>query len=251
MTTIPGIAPLWLILVRLANGLGKPFGIDPFPRAFPNEQTAREDRVDQVFDRIYRTNYWSSNESRSGVGSEESFSSRYREQLRDCLADYQLNSIFDAPCGDLNWIAPLACDPTLAYEGGDVSEAAIASCRSKFPAIAVRQFDICEGNFPKADVWHCRDCLFHLPFAHVRRALLNYANSSIPFALLTTHRSRIHRNLDVNLGGFRYLDLELHPISLPKPIAYLKDFRWGRDFPRFVGLWSRQDIQDALKGWMD
>jgi hypothetical protein len=86
-----------------------------------------------------------------------------------------------------------------------------------------------------------------LPFADIRKALKNFAGSTIPYALLTTHRSRLmHRNLDVPAGGWRYLDLEMAPVSLPPPTQYLRDYQRGRDFPRFVGLWTRQAIEAAL-----
>ena len=101
-----------------------------------------------------------------------------------------------------------------------------------------------------ADVWHCRDCLFHLPYDDIQRALANFARSGIRYALITTHKSRfLHRNLDVGVGGFRLLDLERSPISLPSPVESISDFQWGRDFPRYVGLWTRQQIADAVARW--
>jgi hypothetical protein len=38
-------------------------------------------KAGEVFDDIYRINYWGSGESRSGVGSEEKFVQRYRDRL--------------------------------------------------------------------------------------------------------------------------------------------------------------------------
>jgi hypothetical protein len=46
--------------------------------------------------------------------------------------------------------------------------------------------------------------------------------------------------------GFRFVDLERAPFNLPKPLAYLPDYRRGFEFPRYVGLWSRTMIRDAL-----
>lgn len=110
-------------------------------------------------------------------------------------------------------------------------------------------FDITFGPFPQVDLWHCRDYLFHLPFELIEQALANFALSSIPFALITTHHSRLlHRNLNVQPGGFRLLDLQKPPISLPKPLAHIRDYRPGRDFPRYVCLWSREQVESALNG---
>ena len=238
-----------LLAIRIANALGKPFGITPYPRAFPNPSTAGLDDRGQVFDRIYATNFWASSESRSGLGSEGHFTAGYRRRLGECLSDLGVRGLFDAPCGDLNWIAPLARDPAIDYLGGDISPTLIADLTERYPDIKVRTFDICADLFPAADVWHCRDCLFHLPFADIRRALERFAGSSIPYALLTTHKARVGRNLDVSAGGFRHLDLERPPISLPPAERYLRDFRPGLDFPRYVGLWRRETIVDALLQW--
>ena len=238
-----------LLAVRIANALGKPLGINIFPRAFPNDATA--DLVDRrtVFDRIYKSNFWASAESRSGIGSQSAVAGAYRERLRCCLNEIGARRLFDAPCGDLNWMAPFACDPRLAYLGADISEALLADLRACHPRVALQLLDICEDEFPEADVWHCRDCLFHLPFGDIHRAFENFARSNIPYCLLTTHRARLLFNLDVAPGGFRYLDLERPPISLPKAMRYLKDFRAG-DFPRYVGMWRRETVADAVARWV-
>ena len=237
-----------LLAIRALNAIGKPFGIDPVPRSFPTKEGSTPHRA-AVFDRIYRANFWGSSESRSGVGSEARLAGGYRQRLHACLVDLGARRLFDAPCGDLNWIAPLARDPAIDYLGADISAALLADVQAAYPDVHLQQRDICEDPFPDADVWHCRDCLFHLPFADIRRALANFARSSIPYCLLTTHRARIHRNLDVAVGGFRYLDLQREPISLPRADRYLKDFRLGLDFPRYVGLWSRETIAECVAQW--
>ena len=230
-----------LFVVRAVNALGKPFGINPFPRAFESAGKGRDRQ--KVFDSIYREHGWPSDESRSGCGSETERTKAYSRTLQRLLEHLRLSSIFDAPCGDLNWILPVV--EGLDYIGGDISPTLIADLRTKYPHIDIRSFDICTDEFPEADVWHCRDCLFHLPFADIQKAFANFSRSKIPYALLTTHRARLHTNLDVAVGGFRYLDLERPPISLPKPASYLPDFRKGLDFPRYVGLWTRQQVATA------
>lgn len=202
--------------------------------------------VDSVFDAIYRSNHWGSSESASGVGSELSFTSDYSIQLVDLIRKMNFRSMFDAPCGDLNWMRDVQSQAKIAYIGGDVSEIALTSARNRAPELDVRLFDICADTFPAVDVWHCRDCLFHLSFGDIRRALENYLKSEIPYAIITTHKSTLLKNNDVETGGFRLLDLERHPISLPRPISYMKDFRKGKDFPRYVGLWSKSQIATAI-----
>ena len=118
-----------MLVKRIVNRLGRPFGINPFPRAFANPTTEQLSERAEVFDSIYRSNFWGSGESRSGVGSEIDFSMAYLARLRALIADRALRRLFDAPCGDLNWSIDLARDPAVAYAGGDISASLIADLR--------------------------------------------------------------------------------------------------------------------------
>lgn len=239
-----------LLLKRIVNKIGRPLGVNPFPRAFPNPLAASASRRSEVFDAVYLENFWGSEQSRSGLGSERDFAERYRSALEALMRQRGFRSIFDAPCGDLNWMGDLITSNSWSYAGGDISRHVVEEVQRKHPELSVRVFDVCEDPFPEADVWHCRDCLFHLPFADVRKAFENFARSNIPHALLTTHKARLlHKNLDVEAGGFRFLDLERPPISLPAAADYLQDYRKGTDFPRYVGLWTRENIRQALSRW--
>lgn len=235
-----------LILRRMANKLAHPFGINPFARAF--EYGLAQDRA-AAFDTIFNDNLWGSTDSASGVGSELDATAAYRAALAALCRDKAITRFFDAPCGDLNWMPALLAEHPMHYAGGDISPALIARIGAQYPDYALTPFDITTTPFPTADVWHCRDCLFHLPFADIGKALRNFAASSIPYALLTTHRARwLHKNLDLNGVGFRMLDLERAPFCLPPAIAYLPDYRTGKDFPRYVGLWSREAIASIAGG---
>ena len=236
-----------LLAKRIFNRVGRPLGINPFPRAFANAGADGSTDRAEVFERIYQSNFWGSPESRSGVGSAGEFSRGYGVRLRALIEQREFKRIFDAPCGDLNWMVDIARDPAIDYAGGDISPGLVGELQRHYPDVGISLFDICADAFPAADVWHCRDCLFHLPFADIHRALRNFVSSGVPYALLTTHRARwLHRNLDVPLGGFRFLDLERAPIGLPPAESYIPDYRKGSDFPRYVGLWPRDAIAEAI-----
>lgn len=232
---------------RVLNRLGRPFGVNPFPRAFPNPIEGRAKSAAAVFDEIYRENYWGSGESHSGLGSEFAFTRSYCTGLARCLADHGIGSIFDAPCGDLNWMSAFLSEHPVQYAGGDISPEVISRARSSHPDRDLRVFDITADPFPGADLWHCRDCLFHLPFEAIHAAFKNFAASGIGHALITTHRARmLHRNLDVSFGGFRFVDLERAPFFLPSPLARIPNYRPGKEFPRYVCLWSRDQIVETI-----
>jgi SAM-dependent methyltransferase len=233
---------------RALNRIGRPFGINPYARAFENPLMTASGTPGELFDEIFHQNYWGSSKSKSGVGSEEDFVSGYRRILGKLIEQKGFLSVFDAPCGDVKWISKLIVERDLNYTGGDISPAVIAQAKQDFPALDLRVFDLSLDKFPCADVWHCRDCLFHLPFNAIKQIFENFAESETPYALITSHRSWLaHKNLDVGFGGFRYLDLERAPFSLPPPELRLADFRFSIDFPRYVCLWSRPQIASSLR----
>ena len=110
-----------LLAIRIANRIGRPLGLNPFPRAFPNPLAEEVGQAAEVFDEVYRRNYWGSAQSRSGVGSETTFAARYRTGLAALIRSRGFRRVFDAPCGDLNWMAPLIAEAGIDYVGGDIS----------------------------------------------------------------------------------------------------------------------------------
>ncbi|RYD94806.1 MAG: class I SAM-dependent methyltransferase [Sphingobacteriales bacterium] len=211
------------------------------------EQAARFNEDELQFDNVYKHNYWGSGESRSGSGSEHKFTLNYRARLSKLLAAQSLERVFDAPCGDLNWMRHVISETNIIYSGGDISPLLVDDVRSRYPNVNLCVFDIIRDEFPVADVWHCRDCLFHLPTEDVLSALKNFSNSKIPYALITSHKAYLlHSNLNVSLGGFRFLDLERPPFSLPRPVRRIPDYKKGTEFPRYVCLWSRDQISNLF-----
>lgn len=229
---------------RILNRLGRPLGVAPFPIAWGPPEGAPDERR-QVFETIYHKNWWHSSESVSGRGSQLRQTARYRKALIRFLEHNHIRSMFDAPCGDLNWMPQVLAAVPIRYVGGDIADAVVAAARSRCQGLDLRQFDICTDKFPDAEVWHCRDALLHLSFEDVWAALGNAAQSNIQYALLTTHRGRLLRNLDIKTGGVRPLDLEGPPFSFPPALEYLKDSS-GLGFPRAVGVWPIETIREVV-----
>lgn len=218
------------------------------PFAWPEEKAAQTDRPRraEVFDQILTANSWNNPESLSGSGSTLQRTAQYRASLLELIRKSGWTTFFDAPCGDLNWMPELLQAIDIEYLGADISALAIEAAKRRLPTANLRTFDICVDPFPKADVWHCRDCLFHLSHAECLAALRNFASSEIPFALITSNTARWLKNIDIRTGNWRLLDLERAPFSLPPPILRLNDFPTGREFPRYVCLWSRDQIASRV-----
>ena len=70
-----------LLFKRVLNRLSRPYGFNPFPRAFGNPLTAGTADRSAVFDKVYEKNFWGSAQSSSGLGSELDFTIAYRMEL--------------------------------------------------------------------------------------------------------------------------------------------------------------------------
>ena len=236
------ITPRRNILQRLANRLGHRFGIKPFPVAFESTLPEAGGKPKDVFNSVYAANYWEDHESKSGSGSTLAATAGYVPQLIAAINDLGIETMFDAPCGDLNWMGTVIDRTGVAYQGGDIADEAISIAKSRRPDLPIARFDICEDDFPAVDLWHCRDTFFHLSYEAISKALRQLTASSIPYAALTTHRARMLRNMDIATGGFRLLDLERAPFNFPPALRYLRDYKPG-EFPRFVGIWRVEDLR--------
>lgn len=232
--------------IMVADRITRPFGLSliSFSHLGAIPPAPRESSSRSKFDQIATANLWGSPESLSGSGSEVARTSRYRQALVRTIWGECFGTLFDAPCGDLNWMPLVLEEVDVDYIGGDISPALVERNRQRYPNLKFVEFDITSDPFPKADVWHCRDCLFHLSYRDIELALRNFAASDIPYALITSHSGMI-RNVDVESGGWRYIDLRGPPFNLPAPREWLADYQFG-DLPRFVGLWSRDQIKLAL-----
>lgn len=167
------------------------------------------------------------------------------DHLAVLLAGLGTRVLLDAPCGDGNWIAPVA-DAVPFYVGVDVVPEVVERCRERL-GDGRRAFacaDLTRDPLPRADVVLCRDCLVHFSFADARAALLNFRHSGAEWLLATTFVDA-RRNRDVRTGGWRVLNLQAPPFSFPAPAALVDErcvHSGGRYRDKRLGLWR----MDAL-----
>jgi hypothetical protein len=208
-------------------------------------------RMKDVFEGIYVVNGWHDPESRSGVGSTLYYTLNIRQEIVAFVKKMEVKTFFDAPCGDFNWMRAVEFPSELKYIGGDISPSAIKDNQEKFTSdkVSFVEFDITQDVFPSADVWFCRDCLFHLSYKHIFKALSMFAASDIPYLFTTTHINDVgFKNFDIESGGFRPLDLYSPPFDLTRSIAF-----WAADavYPhprREMCVWTREQVREALPG---
>lgn len=201
-----------------------------------------------VFTRIHDSNYWGSGESVSGPGSEIAFTKNLRGKLSALFSEKALESMFDAPCGDCNWVSKVAFPSGFHYMGGDIVEALVE--RNKYsvnfsnPSISAtfKVFDIRKDELPDVDIWLCRDVFFHMPTSDILLALNNFKRSKIEY-LLTTNFYFPTKNIDAVSGGYRHINLCLDPFNLPKPLSSYSDYVIPHA-PRYLELWHRDQLEN-------
>lgn len=195
------------------------------------------------FDEIYKNQLWSrigkTRETESGVGSTLKATKLFREELERFLTTLPPGLLFDAPCGDLNFMRRVQLPKGWSYLGADIVSDLVDDLRRRFPDREFIQFDLTSDPFPAADVWLCRACLFHLSYADIIKALSNFVRSSVPLAMLTSHLCDDNR--DIVTGDFRELNLMRPPFNFQRPSVQLRDEPYGS-----MGVWRREEIADFL-----
>ncbi|MGH8209207.1 MAG: class I SAM-dependent methyltransferase, partial [Steroidobacteraceae bacterium] len=113
---------------------------------------------------MYQRNSWRNAESVSGDGSDLTQTQRVRAELARLVAQRNIATLLDAPCGDHYWMRKLETKPA-SYIGADIVPELIAANQRAYGSATVRfvTLDICADELPRADLILCRDCLVHLP----------------------------------------------------------------------------------------
>lgn len=200
----------------------------------------------ETFETIFVENRWQSDESRSGDGSTLDQTKILRGRLPRLMRSLEAKTLLDAPCGDFNWMQAVKFAEGITYIGGEIVPVLVDNLNAlhQRPGREFVQLDIVSDPLPDADVWLCRDVLFHLSAAEIRTALENFVRSNIRYLLTTTY-DFVTENADIRSGGFRFINLRLAPFNFGPPRQTIDDFL-APEPPRRLGLWTREDVASAL-----
>ena len=192
-----------------------------------------------VFEKIYQSNTWGDKQSRSGPGSNFENTQAIREFLPSFLGDVNARTLLDVPCGDLHWMASVDLGET-HYIGGDIVAEIVERNRIVFAESdrAFEVMDIVKDRLPEADVLLCRDCFIHLPNRMVLAAFRNIATAPLRYVITTTY-TEIENNIDIELGGFRHINLERAPFNLPKPMHTVRELEGNG---KSMAVWPVRDL---------
>lgn len=195
---------------------------------------------------IHRTNLWGAETSQSGLGSELDATSTLRRELSQLLKRFEVTTLLDLPCGDFTWIAQMDLRG-IAYLGADIVPDIIASNVARYERAGHIDFhllDLVSDPLPAADLVLCRDCLVHLSFANIHRAIANLKRSGTRW-LLTTTFPDASANRDIENGDWRVLNLQYAPFLFPAPLAVINEgcTEAGGDYAdKSLALWRVSDL---------
>ena len=223
----------------------------PYLREQINIELKNINAVEEIFTNIFKSNAWGSGESVSGNGSTVAYTTSMRSLIGQLFDKYGIDSIFDAPCGDFNWMKLVLKDRKMKYYGADIVKDLITSLSDKYASdnINFYHLDLLTGNYPETDLMLCRDCLFHLSFQDIKTVLQNFANSKIKYLLTTNmYNNEGFLNTDIQTGGFRKIDLFLEPFLLPiNCVDRIDDSHESEQgTKRELVLWDRSQILSRL-----
>ncbi|MFD9893504.1 class I SAM-dependent methyltransferase [Amycolatopsis sp. NPDC059027] len=198
------------------------------------------------FTHIFRNNLWGSDDSVSGQGSELEQTRELRVRLPELLSRFGVRTLLDLPCGDFGWLSGVDLGVE-RYVGGDIVAELVDRNTERYGRDGTREFqvlDLTADPLPKADAVLCRDCLVHLSFDDIRRAVENLKRSGSRY-LLTTTFVELTTNTDIPTGDWRPLNLCREPFGFPEPPAVLLEGCTEEDgayADKALGLWEIGDL---------
>jgi hypothetical protein len=208
--------------------------------------------AEERFLAIYHGNLWGSVESVSGYGSTLQFTENLRDKLPKLFSDYSVKKVFDAPCGDFNWMKHLLRTVHVDYVGADIVSQLIATNQERYQSyrISFIHLNLITDDYPEADLMICRDCLSHLSYEDTKSLLQRFVDSRIHYLLTTTYRGSFgFENRDIETGAFRYIDLLRAPYNFPSPPLMVIDDWLPPEPERQMSLWSREQVASVLKNF--
>ncbi len=211
------------------------------------------EKTEDRFSEIYKSNYWSDSESRSGIGSNFQSTENIRLHLPIIINKNNIKSIFDAPCGDLNWMMYILKKIDIKYHGSDIVSDIISYNKEKYENENIRfsKLDITKDKLPRSDLMICRDLLFHLSYKDIFLFFENFLSSEINYLLINSHsnNSNIFENKDIITGDFRLLDIFSEPFNFNEEFIYKFDDRDIDEIKNFkiMYLFKKEQINKILK----
>lgn len=191
------------------------------------------------FEKIYHSNYWASDESFSGCGSNLDATRLLRAGLDAFIKDRQITSMLDIPCGDYNWIRHM--DLKLKYIGADIVAALISENQKAYGGEnrSFEVLDLTKSKLPTCDLVFSRDCLNHLSFADIKKAARGIQLSESTYLAVTQFPEQAANKNQESGFTFRKINFRLPPFEWPEPLVEYPEMENG---VKTLAVWRVSDL---------
>jgi hypothetical protein len=167
-----------------------PFNVTYFRELMQKGETMN---MVETFNHIYQTNHWMSPESISGEGSDSTQTIQLKKELPILINEFKIKTMLDIPCGDFNWMNEIELNIE-HYIGADIVEEIVQKNKNAYESESriFQRLDLTKDVLPKTDLIFCRDCLVHLSFNDICKALENMKKIRINL-FVNNNLSRVRR----------------------------------------------------------
>jgi 2-polyprenyl-3-methyl-5-hydroxy-6-metoxy-1,4-benzoquinol methylase len=214
--------------------------LDKLKNRFLRYQTKaafKSKNVQERFTYIYNKKLWYNNgESESGAGSTLKATEKLRKDLDNFLREVNSRVLLDIGCGDFNWMKEI--ELPCSYIGIDIVKSVIEKNKANYKndKISFQHLNAVDEELPAdVDVILCREVLFHLSFDDGIKVLNKVKKSGARYFIATTNRS-IDKNIDIESGNFRNINLSLPPYNLKSDYKEIDDSSISKN--RVLGIWE-------------
>ncbi|KAI9328595.1 hypothetical protein DFJ73DRAFT_116535 [Zopfochytrium polystomum] len=204
----------------------------------------------EMFQKIYEQNAWQDAESASGPGSSLKATQNVRLLIETVLSTFNVTTLIDSPCGDVNWQHLIPGLDRVSYLGLDIVPSLIEANAARFAAAGKSNMSFAAVDFSAepyplsgADVVVNRDMIQHNTLAAGVRAYANVEASGAKYLVTTWHHHSYtdaaldgEYNYNVGAGGWYPVDVFLHPFNFSRPLFWIEDGSMG-DL-KMVGVWE-------------
>lgn len=216
----------------------------------------------QTFTNIYNRGDWTENFGQvwhydGGGGSGVGYTESLRAQLPDFLKRWNVKTFLDASCGEFTWARHVDwAGLGVSYIGGEIVKGKIDKLKVDFPQHTWYELDVINDPLPDADVWMCRDTMFHFPMHYIQKTFQNFLRSNIKYILVSSHpgawdssrhrltQEQVTQNIPLTkFGDFMNINLFKDPFNFPVPLDRLDDTCYRiAPLQRELVLFDRQQI---------
>ncbi|WP_342269643.1 hypothetical protein [Rickettsia endosymbiont of Orchestes rusci] len=179
----------------------------------------------EIFTYIYDNDKWGKG---SGPGSYEENTEVYRKLLQEYFNDSRFKTIIDYGCGDFQIMELINVPDNKIYKGVDVVKKVIENNKKLYGKdniqfSQIEDFDQLKDNgLLIGDLLIVKDVFIHWP----NNKIQNFLDTILPnfnYALITHDIAEECFNKDIQLGGFRPLDIGVSPFNFQN-LTVIKEY---------------------------